>query len=73
MIEGCHTQEEWQDLIIGLPAQAQVQFLLASQPKEIKADISSTFQLIIKGLEQRVLESKATEVKALEEYIEEDP
>ena len=52
MIEQCHTQQEWVELITSLPAHAQVQFLLATQPKEIKMESDTQISLIINGVKQ---------------------
>jgi hypothetical protein len=41
-------------------------------PKETKIDMSSTFQLIINGLQNKVIESKVIEHAALDEH-EDDP
>ena len=49
MIEGVHTQQEWQEIVRGLPPQVKVQFLLACQPKALEnkgeSGLSVTFVL----------------------------
>jgi hypothetical protein len=52
MIEQTHTQQEWVEMIRGLPDQVQVQFLLATQPKEMKVESDTTISLIINGVRQ---------------------
>jgi len=41
-------------------------------PKETKIDMSSTFQLIINGLQNKAIESKVIEHAALDEHEEDD-
>ena len=69
MIEGCHTQKEWQELIVNLPPQVQVQFLLASQPKEIKSEENHIVRLLIEGIQARPALT-ARHVDALEQHEE---
>ena len=52
MIEQTHTQEEWIEMIRGLPDHVQVQFLVATQPKEVKVDGETKIELIINGIRQ---------------------
>ena len=41
-------------------------------PKETKIDMSSTFQLIINGLQNKAIESKVIEHAALDEHEQDD-
>ena len=71
MMEEAHTQKEWVEMIRGLPALAQVQFLLASQPKEVKVDSDTTISLIINGVRQvNAIDNKV--VQALDEHVQDD-
>ena len=69
MIEQTHTQEEWVEMIRGLPDQVQVQFLLATQPKEVKVDQDTSIRLIINGLEQ----ARAIDGHVIQELPEHEP
>ena len=71
MVEGVHTQAEWIELIKGLPAQVQVQFLLATQPKEVKMESDTTISLIINGIKQ-VKAIDNTTMQALPEHEDDD-
>lgn len=74
-INKAHTSEEWTEIFRALPPKNQIDALLTVNPvpKEVKMDQSSTFQLIISGLQNKVIESKVSENKALEGHEEDDP
>ena len=50
----------------------RLKIVAAWVPREMKVDNNSTFQLIIKGLENKVIESKVIENLALDEHPGDD-
>ena len=73
-INKAHTSEEWTEIFRSLPPKNQIDALLTVNPvpKEVKVDQSSTFQLVISGLQTKVIESKEIENKALDEHDPDD-
>ena len=69
-INKAHTSEEWTEIFRSLPAANKINALITVNPvpKEVKVDQSSTFQLIITGLQTKVIDGKVLDNKALDEH-----
>ena len=69
-IRRAYTSEEWIDIFKSLPPDKQIDALLRTNPvpRELKVDNNSTFQLVISGLQTKVIDSKEVKHKALDEH-----
>jgi hypothetical protein len=68
-----YTDTEWmQRFKTELTPKEQFDFIRSFIPKEVKVDSNSTFQLIINGLQNKVIDSKVIEHAALDEHEEDD-
>lgn len=66
LIEGAYTAEQWVQRFRRLQAVDQFRLWSTVVPKEHKVDNSSTFRLVIEGLQNKVIDTKVIENKALE-------
>ena len=73
LIEQAYTPEQWLHRFRRLTVQDQYRLWAQVEPKEMKVDQSSTFRLVIEGLQNKVIESQAIESVALAAHEEEDP
>ena len=69
-IRKAYTDEEWVKIIRAMPPEKAADALIRTNPvpRELKVEQSGTFQLIIKGLENKVIEGKVIESLALDEH-----
>ncbi len=59
LIEQAYTPEQWLHRFRRLSVQDQYRLWAQVEPKEMKVDNSSTFQLVITGLQNKVIDAKA--------------
>ena len=72
LIVNSYTPKEWQRRFANLPEADQFRLWAQVEPKEVKVDQNSTFQLIINGLPNKVIDTKVIETKELEEHTDDD-
>jgi hypothetical protein len=67
-----YTSDEVIEKIRALPDDKYLDGWFKFMPKEVKVDQSSTFRLVIEGLQNKVIESKVVESIALAEHNEDE-